>query len=653
MAIKESEKLSNKEEKLSNKEQGKTNKYNSSDSYNMNNMNNMNSQSGQSSKAIAPSVSAMPKPIQAVPKTLGSQMAMPEKYKPAEMPSPEKMAEQFEKIKTKLDDLKKKLAKKYNFLISLSILPANTSIIFEEDEGIPKEISDTKPLHLMMLIPEEQYKNVPKIKQEIIKLAKESGQNLWVHIKTPVDLNNYGLDSKYEFLEAIGVSFPLYDKGFLGALRVASIHKSLVLRKFEKYVASYVIGGSLIRGTADKDSDVDTFVIIDDTDVKRMPRIELLEKLRGIIYDYIREATAMAGVKNILNVQVYLLTDFWQSVKDAHPVMFTFIRDGVPLYDRGTFLPWKLLLKMGRIKPSPEAIDLFMKSGEQTDDFVKRRLLDAMVDVFWGVVTPTQALMMLAGEAPPVPKTIVEDAKKVFVEKEKLMSIDEMKILEKIVKLYKDYEHGKLKEIPGKEVDELLKESNEYIKKLKALREKLDKSMQEKSLENLHDELLKLLKTLLGDKPHDELIKDFESKLVRKGKIQQRFLNVIKEVSEAKKKIKAGKLNSKEADAVKRDAIELTNSLVEYAQRSELVKSQKDVIEIVYKGRKAELVLMGADNYIVEGSSIKKFSGGKLAPADKKEFEDALSKHRERSHKIPSDIFAILKKELGDFELVI
>src|SRR3989344_2350101 len=313
-------------------------------------------------------------------------------------PAPQQAID-FDKIKTKLDNFKKQVLKKYNFTVALSIMPGAAAPLIEEDEGIPKEVSDTKPLYIMMIIPEEEYKNVPKIKPEIIKFAKETKENLWVFIKTPVDLWNYGLDSKFEFLDAISASFPLHDNGFLGALRVANIHKSLVLRKFEKYVASYFIAGSLVRGTAGKDSDVDVFVVIDDTDVKRMPRLELLEKLRGIIYDYIREATALAGVKNILNVQVSLLTDFWQSVKDAHPLMFTFIRDGIPLHDRGTFIPWKLLLLSGRIKPSPEAIDLFMKEGDRTLELVKRRLLDAMIDVYYGVLTPAQAILMLAGEA--------------------------------------------------------------------------------------------------------------------------------------------------------------------------------------------------------------------------------------------------------------
>jgi len=588
------------------------------------------------------------------PNNLGTQISSPEKAEKGKEPLMQPKPEDIEKVKAKLENLKKKIIKKYPFTVSLSLLPANSFPIFEEDEQIPQEEIAKKPLHLMLIIPEEQYKNLPKIKPEIIGIVKEVKENVWIHIKTPVDVFNYGLDSKYEFVEAIGVSFPLHDKGFLGALRVAVIHKSLVLRKFEKYVASYVIGGSLVRGTADKTSDVDTFVIIDDTDVKRMPRIELLEKLRGIIFDYIREANAMAGIKNILNVQVYLLTDFWQGVKDAHPVFFTFIRDGVPLYDRGTFLPWKLLLKMGKIKPSPEAIDLFMKSGEQTKEMVNRRLMDAMIDIYYGVITPTQAMMMLAGEAPPVPKTMAEDVKKILVDKEKLMSEKELKTLEKAVRYFKDYEHGKLKEISGHEIEALLKESEEYIKNLKKLREKLEKSVQEKSAENLYKEVFGLLKTLFGDKPHPELIKEFDKELVKKAKIQERFLTILKNLEESKKKIKEGKLDAKATENVKKDAYDLIKSLVEYAQRKDLIKSSKDVIEISYSGRKAELYLMGEENFLIERETIRKFKDNKLVKSDRKELEAALQKHKEKlGHKIPGEIFAILQKELGSFELVI
>lgn len=566
--------------------------------------------------------------------------------------TPTQQAIDFDKIKTKLDAFKKQVIKKYNFTIALSIMPGAAAPLIEEDESIPKEISDTKPLYLVMTIPEEHYKDIPKIKPEIIKFVKETKENLWVLIKTPVDLWNYGLDSKFDMIDAVSASFPLHDSGFLGALRVANIHKSLVLRKFEKYVASYVIGGSLVRGTASKDSDVDVFVVIDDTDVKRMPRLELLDKLRGIIYDYIREATALAGVKNILNVQVYLLTDFWQSVKDAHPVMFTFIRDGIPFYDRGTFIPWKLLLKMGKIRPSAEAIDLYMKQGDQTEEVVKRRLLDAMVDIYYGVVTPTQALMMLAGEAPPVPKTIVEEAKKLFVEKEKVMTNNDLKTLEKAVHLFKQYEYGKLKEIPGKDIDNFMSECKEYNKKLKALRAKIEKTMYKKSLVELNDNIFKLLTTFFGSKDKHDLIKDFDSKMIKKGKISPRFTNILKEVSESVGKIKTDKIDNAKAENIRKDAIELLNNLVEYGQRADLISAEKGIMQISYQNRKAEIVLMGQNNFLIEGKDIRKIVDGKIVNSNREEFEKALAESKGKMNTtISGEVFAALQKALGKFEI--
>ena len=578
--------------------------------------------------------------------------SMPNYQSMPQQNTPSQQAIDFDKIKTKLDNFKKLVLKKYNFTISLSILPGQAAPIIEEDEGIPKEVSDTRPLYVLMTIPEEKYKEIPKIKPEIIKLVKETKENLWILIKTPIDLWNYGLDSKFEMLDIVSASFPLYDNGFLGALRVANIHKSLVLRKFEKYVTSYVVGGSLVRGTASKDSDVDVFVVIDDTDVKRMPSLELLDKLRGIIYDYIREATALSGVKNILNVQVYLLTDFWQSVKDAHPVMFTFIRNGIPLYDRGTFIPWKRLLKMGRIKPSPEAIDLYMKQGDQTEEMVKRRLLDAMVDIYYGVVTPTQALMMLAGEAPPVPKTIVDDVRKVLVQKDKVLKEEDLKTLERAVYLFKQYEYGKLKEIPGKDIDEFLSNCKKYNFKLKSIRQKIEKTMNEKGVEDLYNNLFKLLSTLFGNKSQKELMSDFESKMVKKGKIQPRFSSMLKEIVESRKKIKSGKVTASQADNIKKDAIELINAIVEYGQRADLVASEKGTMQITYQNRKAELVLFGQKNFLVEGKDIKKIEGGKLHPSSKEELEKALAENKGKLHtSVSIEVFKTLEKELGNFEI--
>ena len=564
---------------------------------------------------------------------------------------------EMDKVKKNLEEFKKKLVKKFPFALALSILPAYSFKIFEEDEGLLPEEIEKKPLHLMLLIPEDNFKEIPKkIKPEVIKLIQESKQSLWVHIKTPVDLWNYGLDSKYEFADAIGNSFPLHDTGILGSLRVATIHKSLVLRKFERYVASYVIGGSLVTGTATKDSDVDTFVIIDDTDVKRMPRLQLLERLRGMIYDYIREAQALAGVKNILNVQVYLLTDFWDNVKDANPVMFTFIRDGVPMYDRGTFLPWKLLLQMGKIKPSPEAVDKFMKYGEQNESLVTRRLLDAFVDIYWGVVTPTQALMMLAGHAPPTPKEISNEVKKLFVDKEKIMGASEWKFLDKMMKMWKDYEHGKLKKIPGNEVDKILEDANKYDKKLKEIRKKLEQKLIEDEAEKIDTDITSLLKNIFGNKSKADLVKDFEKELVKKGKMQAKFTPILEDVSKIKQKVKSGKVSQVEIAKIKRGAIELIKELVDYSQRKELISIEKGVIQVSFdKGqKKGEIVVTDSGTFFIEAGRIMKISKNKMQVSDRKEFEQAIAKTKDRTKvNLESEVLNVLGKELGEFDLSI
>lgn len=587
------------------------------------------------------------------PTSLGSHISSPISYTPpVQLPVPNDPLKEAEKVRGELDDLKKKLIKKFPFTLALSILPAAAFPVFEEEEGLTKEEIARKPLHLYMIVPEEEYSNIAKkIKPELLKLVQESKQNVWIHIKTPVDVWNYGLDSKFDMIDAVGASFPLHDKGFLGALRVANIHKTLVLRKFEKYVATYAVGGSLVRGTADKDSDVDTFVVIDDTDVKKMPRMQLLEKLRGFIYDYIREATALAGVKNILNVQVYLLTDFWQSVKDATPVIFTFIRDGVPMHDRGTFLPWKMLLKMGKIKPSPEAVDTFMKYGEQNDALVKRRLMDAMIDLYWSVVTPTQALMMLAGHAPPVPKTIVADVKKEFVEKERLMSTKDIKTLERAVKLYKDYEHGVLKEISGSEIDSLLKEANAYDKSMRAMRTKLERRIVQKDADALYVEVVTLLENALGKHAKEELVRQFDKQFVKSGKLAPRLLPTLRRVFELKQKAKNPKFSQHELDDVRRDAEELITKLSEYLQRRDLIKAERSVVKLKVGNRLAEVILTDKQVFAVDAGKVLKLHNGSFVPSDASELDAALKTSKDAAPSISESTLHALKKQFGAFEI--
>ncbi len=567
-------------------------------------------------------------------------------------PNPEQDAA-MKKVRQELDSLKKWIRSKYKFIEAIGIIPPQAASLFDEENELTEEEKKEKPMHLLIVLPDDKEKEYNALRKEIIEKIKESKQKIWLNLFLDKDLWEICMDSKFEIIEAIGMAFPLYDKGILGAIRVAQIHKSLVLKKFEKYVYSYVVGGSVVRGEAIKTSDVDVFVIIDDTDVKRMPRLELKEKLRNIIYSYVTQAGELAGVKNKLSPQIYLLTEFWEGVKDANPIFYTFLRDGSPFYDRGGFLPWKLLLRMGKIKPSPESIDMFMSMGDKTKDMANRRLMDiVMGDIYYGVLTPTQGLLMLYGVPPTNPKETVAEVKKVFVDKEKLLEKKYWDILEEIViKYFKGYEHGKVKSVTGKEVDKLLKNSEDYLKRLKELRTELETRMMEKTFSDIYENVFKLMKATFKGSSESALIKEYEKDIINKGKANPKYIHTLNKLIAVKKDYKNKKAPGKyEFETLRRDSVYLVESLIEYTQRKDLGLIEKTKVTLSFNDKHADLFLT-KPAFLIEGEKIRKIEGDKLLESNANEFNQTLANNKGGRVLLSKELMAVLSKELGEFDV--
>ena len=263
-------------------------------------------------------------------------------------------------------------------------------------------------------------------------------------------------------------------------------------------------------------------------------------------------------------------------MKDAHPVMFTFIRDGIPIYDRGTFMPWKALLKMGKLKPSPEAIDMFMSMGDGVIQRSKRTLLsEIFVNIFWGVTTPAQALLMLNGNPPPnAKKELFRDFKREFYDT-KMIEKKYIDFLKKVVDTWRDYEHEKLKEISGKEIDKFLLDTEGYLKRLKELRKSIEKKTNERTIEQIYKDVMELLKQVTGKKSQEDVVKAFEKDFVKRGKFAPQSSKTLRNVLSARAEFKKGKLDAHKVDKARRDAGILINDLVEYNQRLDLAKLEK------------------------------------------------------------------------------
>ena len=188
---------------------------------------------------------------------------------------------------------------------------------------------------------------------------------------------------------------------------------------------------------------------------------------------------------------------------------------------------------------------------------------------------------------------------------------------------------------------------------LKILRKKIEKWMLNKSADELSKEVFKLLKMFFGDKKETELVREFENKMIKTGKIAPRHSESLKGIVKLEKELSSGKMDPKEFDKIKRDATELIQSLVEYAQRADLVSAEKGTMQIIFEnGRKAELVLLGDKNFVIETGRIRKIENSKITESNKADLEKAIQDNQGKlSTSVSNEVFEILRKELGKFDI--
>lgn len=513
---------------------------------------------------------------------------------------PDEAKKRLEEIKDKLEDFKDKIIKKFEgYIIGVALLPPDKEDKKKEKVNVLVLVDDT----------DSQKMNKQELRDRlstiIEKVADEVDKNLVPQTMILSEIWQACYDAKYDVLQMIAMSAPVHDTGMLAAIKISEIHKNMVLKKFEKYIVSYVLAGSLVQGKATHTSDIDVCIIVDDTDVKKMTRAELKDKLRAIIIGMGIDAGKMTGIENKINIQVWILTDFWEGIKEANPVFFTFLRDGIPFYDRGIFMPWKLLLQMGRIKPSPEAIDMFMSTGEHILERIRFKLKDiGMEDTFYAILTPSQAALMMYGIPPPTPKETPEVLTDIFVKKEKLLEKEYVDILKRNLDVRKHLEHGTKKELSGEEVDNLLRDADKYLKRLNELFKAIEKKKEDESVLHSYENIVTVVRDILKmegiERVKDvEMIKIFEEEIVHKGLIPEKYLRMLKEIEKAKKDYDANKLTKAEVHNTQKDSRELLRFLVEYIQRKRGLELEKTRIRVKHGKKFGEVVLLGKKAFII------------------------------------------------------
>jgi uncharacterized protein (UPF0332 family) len=330
-----------------------------------------------------------------------------------------------------------------------------------------------------------------------------------------------------------------------------------------------------------------------------MSRFELKDRLRYIIIEQGYQAKEITGVNKDFHIQTYILTDFWDSVKDAHPIIFTFLRDGVPLFDRGVFMPWKLLLQMGRIKPSPEAIDMQMDIGSKLLERVKGKMLSVLAeDIYYAVLNPAQAALMLYGVNPPTPSETIELMNEIFVKKEKLIEEKYVKFIEKVRDYYKEIEHGKIKEVKGSEIDLFVKETKEYLERLQKLFTQLEKKKESESILDVYNACIAVTRdlfTVLNIKEEANLENTLK-KIVDRGDIPRKFLSVLQKVIKARD----SKLSKAENEKIRKESRLYIKNILEFIQRKRGFERERSKVKFKYGDKEGEIYLLDKKAFLIK-----------------------------------------------------
>ena len=522
---------------------------------------------------------------------------------------PKEAQEKLKHLKSKIDSFQKEIIKKFdNYIMGVALLPPSKP---KEGEIEGQTPVNKDQINLLVLVDDSDSKKMSKqeLKEKlsviIAQTAKETDKNFEPQTIILSELWQSCYDAKYDILESIAQSAIIFDRGMLAAIKISEVHKQMTLKKFEKYIVSYVLAGSLVQGKATPESDIDVFLVIDDTDVKKMTRAELKDKLRAIILGMGMEAAEITGIKNKINIQVYILTDFWDNIKEANPIIFTFLRDGIPFYDRGIFMPWKQLLKMGKVKPSPESIDMFMSSGDQMLKRVQYRINEiGMEDIFYAILTPSQAALMLYGIPPPTPKETPIMLKEIFVQKEKLLEEKYVKILEKTIQIRKDLEHGTLKNLSGTELDNLLKDAESFLVRINQLFTSIDRMKEEESILHIYDSTITVIRDILvleglTQVSEHDIVTLFEKHIIQKGYLPHNYHKILQMIVKAKKDYDAKKLSKSEINDVKKESHAFMKTMVEYIQRKRGKELEKTKIRVKHGDKFGEVILLGKEAFII------------------------------------------------------
>jgi len=312
-----------------------------------------------------------------------------------------------------------------------------------------------------------------------------------------------------------------------------------------RYIKSIVLVGSAARNELSEHSDIDILVIIDDTNYMKEEEIKInMDKIEDILNNVAR------NVSRRLSIHVYSLTEFTEYASSGHPIVYTFIKDGIPLYDIGFFMPWKILLKSGKIPRTKEAAEKYLEEvPRKLHEAKASKVLIVAENCYKAMTNSAQAVLMLLNQEPSPPSKLPIKVKETLADVG-LLKLEYVKWLEDIIEFRKKVEHGEVTEVPGTLVDEWINKADEFVSKMLNLLAALELVNRRNALEMTYEVMLKAFARVLKfslNLPEEMSVEELEKRLgmsvkdafkkefIDTQRVDPNYLEVIERVENLKK----------------------------------------------------------------------------------------------------------------------
>lgn len=239
--------------------------------------------------------------------------------------------------------------------------------------------------------------------------------------------------------------------------------------KFGKIIKSVVLFGSTAKGVAEKKSDIDLIMIVDDCTIQWDE--ELIAWYREELGKLIRENP----YKKALHVNTVRLSTWWDEMLRGEPVTVNVIRFGEALIDFGGFFnPLKVLLTRGKIKNTPETIYIALGRAPSHMARSKVAMLRVMEGFYWAFVDAAHAALMAAKQVPPSPEHIADMLREQFVRK-KMLNPKFVEWYSNIYTLMHKILRNEITDIKGSELDEWRSRADIFLRNMARIIDKLTK----------------------------------------------------------------------------------------------------------------------------------------------------------------------------------